>query len=152
MSSLFVRLARIWARPAGSDPGADTPRVLTEHAERLRAAAEEAGPPHADLFWDMAGCIERIRNEVQADERDRAMVRGFARHHARLIVELSERFVELKAKSRVEHADRLEKLAGQLHEYYAVFGRVEKACIDNDFDDLDATMEALDIQLKRLAF
>lgn len=125
--------------------------ALTGYAERLRACAEEIEQPHADIFWDMAAHVERIRAEVLSDQRDLTRAGRFIHHHARLIVDLVERFVVLSAKARPEHASRLHEMAVQVHSYRNVFGRVEKACIDNDFDDIEATMAALDVQLERLA-
>lgn len=125
---------------------------LTGYAERLRACAEEIDQPHADVFWDMAESLERIRVEVMADQRDLALVSRFVSYHARRIVELIEKFVQLNAKARPEHAERLEQMAVHVHGYRDVFNRVEKACIDHDFNDMEATMAALDVQLERLPF
>lgn len=125
---------------------------LTGYAERLRGAAEETEQPHADVFWDMAECLERIRSEILSDQRDLAMISRFINYHSRRIVDLVEKFVVLHAKSRPEQAERLAGLASQVHGYRDVFQRVEKACIDNDFNDMEATMAALDVQLERLPF
>ena len=125
---------------------------LTEYAERLRGCAEEIGQPHADVFWDMAEHAERIRVEILDDHQDLTQSRRFIHHHANLMVELVEKFVALHTKARPEHADRLEEMATQIHSYRDVFARVEKALIDNDFADLEATMTALDVQLDRLSF
>ena len=126
--------------------------TLTTYAERLRASAEQISPPHADVFWDMAEHLERIRAEVMVDKRDLAQARRFIYHHARKIVELVEKFVTLHEKARPEHESRLQDMATQLHSYRDVFARVLRACIDNDFDDMEATMAALDTQLERLSF
>lgn len=126
--------------------------TLTGYAERLRAAAEEIEQPHADIFWDMAEHLERIRTEVMADQRDLAQARRFIYYHAKVIVELVEKFVDLNTKARPEHAERLKEMAPQIHGYRDIFGRVEKACIDNDFEDMETTMAALDAQLERLTF
>ena len=125
---------------------------LTEYAERLRGCAEEIGQPHSDVFWDMAGHAERIRVEIMDDHADLTQARRFIHHHARLIVELVEKFVALHTKARPEHGDRLDEMAIQIHSYRDVFARVEKALIDNDFADVEATMAALDVQLDRLSF
>lgn len=126
--------------------------ILTGYSERLRASAEEIEQPHADIFWDMAAHLERIRQEVVADARDLAQARRFIHHHAEIIVELVEKFVALHTKARVEHTARLTEMAVQVHGYRDVFARVEKALIDNDFADMEATMAALDKQIARLAF
>jgi len=126
--------------------------TLTQYAERLRASAEQIPQPHADVFWDMAEHLERIRAEVMVDQRDLAQARRFIYYHAKKIVELVEKFVALHDKARPEHGDRLKDMATQLHSYREVFARVLRACIDNDFDDMEATMAALDTQLERLAF
>lgn len=125
---------------------------LSGYGERLRACAEEIEQPHADVFWDMAQHVERIRAEILADHGDLTQARRFIHHHARLIVELVEKFVTLNTKARPEHAERLAGMAAQIHGYRDVFARVEKALIDNDFDDIEMTMAALDIQLDRLEF
>jgi hypothetical protein len=125
-------------------------RQLADYALRLRSCADRIGAPHAEVFWDMAELTERIRAEVQDDARDLAQARRFIGHHARLIVQLIERFTVLEAKARPEQAERLEKMAQQVHGYRDVFARVERALIDNDFADIEATMAALDIQLQRL--
>lgn len=126
--------------------------TLTTYAERLRASAEQIKQPHADVFWDMAEHLEQIRVEVLADPRDLAQARRFIYHHARIIVELVEQFVVLDEKARPEHSDRLQQMAVQVHGYRDVFARVLRACVDNDFEDMEATMAALETQLKRLDF
>ncbi len=125
--------------------------ALTGYAERLRAAAEEIDQPHADVFWDMAQHLERIRMEVLEDARDLVHARRFISYHARVVVELIEKFVSLNSKARAEHKERIEAMGTQLHSYRDVFARVEKACIDHDFDDMEAAISALDTQLERLA-
>ncbi|CTQ33937.1 hypothetical protein [Jannaschia rubra] len=139
-------------RQTGQGPAVKTGLLLGRHAERLRRCAELVGQPEADIFWDMAGHLERIRREVMSDGRDMARARRFIHHHARLIVELCERFVALDAKARPEQAARLQRMTDHLRAYRDVFARVEKALIDNDFDDVEATMDALDIQLDRLDY
>ncbi|MEL7153723.1 MAG: hypothetical protein AAFN51_08050 [Pseudomonadota bacterium] len=124
---------------------------LTDYAERLRGCAEEIGQPHSDVFWDMAGHAERIRVEILDDHADLTQSRRFISHHARIIVELVEKFVTLNAKARPEHAGRLEAMVPQVHGYRDVFARVEKALIDNDCAEIEATMDALDVQLDRLS-
>lgn len=126
--------------------------ILASYAERLRVCAEEIEQPHADVFWDMAEHLERIRVEVMSDQRDLIIARRFIYHHAKLIVELVEKFCALHSKVRAEHTSRLEQMVTQLHGYRDVFIRLENACIGNDFEDIEATMEALDLQLERLTF
>lgn len=126
--------------------------ILTRYAERLRASAEEIEQPHADIFWDMAAHLERIREEVLADPRNLAQARRFIHHHAGIIVELVEKLVALHAKARPEHSAHLTEMAAQVHGYRDLFARVKRALIDNDFADMQATMQALDQQLARLAF
>ncbi|NSX55700.1 hypothetical protein [Parasulfitobacter algicola] len=126
--------------------------ILSTYGERLRGAAEQIDQPYADIFWDMAERLERVRTEVMEDKRDLAMTRRFIYHHARLIVDLVEKFVKLNDKVRPEQQDRLDAMGAQMQEYRELFGRVEKACIDNDFADMEATMAALDTQLARLTF
>lgn len=150
-----IAAALILGRRRGAaklDRRAATALQLTQYAERLRACAEEIEQPHADVFWDMAGHAERIRAEILADDADLSMARSFVHHHAKLIVNLVEKFVSLHTKARAEHAQRLEEITPQIHGYRDVFARVEKALIDNDFEDMEATMAALDVQLERLAF
>lgn len=141
--SLFFKFLR-------RSPKDDAGQRLASLALRLRSAADEAETDHAIILRDMAGHLERIRNEVEADMQDRALTRSF-RHHAGVIVKLAERFVALSGRARVEQRDRVDALADQMRDYRALFARVERACLENDFDDMEATIAALDIQLNRLS-
>ncbi|MEP3843998.1 MAG: hypothetical protein ABJM43_01440 [Paracoccaceae bacterium] len=126
--------------------------TLTVYAERLRVTAEQIEQPHSEVFWEMAEHLEHLRTEVMSDSRDLAQARRFIYHHANVIVSLVEKFADLYEKSRPEHSDRLKEMAVQIHSYRDVFARVLRACVDNDFDDMEAAMVALDTQLERLAF
>ncbi|TCO70152.1 hypothetical protein [Rhodovulum euryhalinum] len=134
-------------RPARAEAAA---RRLSGHAERLRRSADRIGPPYAAAFWDMAGTLERVRREVLSDPRDLALTRQFTSYHAGRIVEMVEGFVTLAAKSRPEQQPRVDALGRAMLDYRALFARIECACIDNDFDDLEAAIAALDVQLARL--
>ncbi|MGB1235723.1 MAG: hypothetical protein ACPG5U_08320 [Planktomarina sp.] len=125
-------------------------RDLSGYALRLREAADKTGQPYANTFWDMAEYLERISAEVALDERDLNAARPFIFHHVGVIVGIAEKFVVLHDKARPEHMGRIDAMAQQLDGYRDVFAKVLRACIDHDFEDLETTMAALDVQLKRL--
>lgn len=129
---------------------AKTAFLLSNYADRLRRAAEETEPPYNDVFWGMAERLESIREQVMEDAHDLMLTRRFAQHHARKIVEMIEDFVKLQARVNASHQERLSELGSKLKSYAEVFDKIDTACVDNDFAQLENAVSALDAQLKYL--
>ncbi|KIT17571.1 hypothetical protein [Jannaschia aquimarina] len=145
LAAFFVR-----GRPPRESRQALGARLLADYAYRLRACADTTPEPVAGTFRDMAALAERIGADILEDAGDYAQTRRFIHHHASIIVGICEEYARLQDRARVEHGDRLKTIARQIDGYRDVFARVERACIDSDFESLAATMAALDTQLARL--
>lgn len=122
--------------------------LLCGYAERLRICAENSEKPDSDRFWNMAGYIEGIAKHIRNDARDAAKLRIFITHYLKKIIEIIESWVVLNAHTA--DFDGSEKILRQIADYEQLLKRAERACLLNDFRDIELSMSAFEQQIKRL--
>ena len=122
--------------------------ALSEAAGRLRALEERAPSEDAGVFAHMAEILTRIGSHHSRDPRDLRHTRRFIRHDLPRLVETSEGYVDLAARSGAGARDRLAQLAARIRGFAPALDRIDQACLENDFMALEVEAEVLSEQLK----
>lgn len=124
--------------------------ALTNAAYRMNEAAKQA--PMADRagLQDMSQHLSSIRELVKADPRDYVQTKQFISYFLPLIVTTVESYVGLAKLADGKNADRIAELGGMIKGFGPVVQKIDQACIENDFAELEAQVSALQFQLKRV--
>ena len=124
--------------------------ALTNAAYRMNEAAKVA--PQADRagLVDMSKHLTSIRELIKADPRDYRQTKQFIGYFLPLIVTTVESYVGLAKLAQGENAARLAELGAMIKGFAPVVQKIDQACIENDFTELEAQVSALQFQLKRV--
>ena len=124
--------------------------ALSTAAARLKTAAGAAPDPDRPALAEMAEHVLSIRDLVAADPNDYRLARRFIDYYLPQIVETIETYVTLAKRSRGENAARLADLSTRIRSFGPVIAKIDQACLDNDFAALEAQVDALGFQVKRV--
>lgn len=124
--------------------------ALKDAALRLGEAAKRA--PEADRagLVDMSRHLSSIRELIRADPRNYRQTRQFISYFLPLIVTAVESYMGLAQLAQKENAARLAELGSLIKGFLPVVQKIDQACIENDFTELEAQVSALQFQLKRV--
>jgi hypothetical protein len=124
--------------------------TLDAAAERFRQAAERLTGARADLFWDLAEGVERLRGHI-ADSADhlnplRRLWVFFVPHTAAMAVDWAAAWADPKhGQDGPQDAAGLDHFRG----FLAVLHDADLACRMRRYDRLEAATRALEAQLAR---
>jgi ribosome-binding protein aMBF1 (putative translation factor) len=124
---------------------------LASAGARLRAASQAAPAADRDEMADMADHVLSIRELILADPNDYRLARPFITFYLPKIVEMVESYVALARQARGAQSARLADLGQRIRGFAPIVRKIEKACLDNDLAALEAEVEALGFQVKRIA-
>lgn len=124
--------------------------ALTNAAFRLNEAAKIAPPADRDGLANMSKHLTSIRELIKSDPRDYRQTRQFISYFLPLIVTTVESYVGLAKLAQGENAARLAELGSLIRGFVPVVQKIDQACIENDFTELEAQVSALQFQLKRV--
>ncbi len=124
---------------------------LAAAGERLRVAAGAAPAQDRGDLSDMADHVLSIRDLILADPADYRLARPFITFYLPRIVETVETYVGLAQRARGAQSERLAELGRRIKDFGPVVRKIDKACLDNDLEALEAEVEALGFQVKRIA-
>jgi 5-bromo-4-chloroindolyl phosphate hydrolysis protein len=124
--------------------------ALTNAAGRLDAAAKTV--PQADRggLAEMSRHLLSIRELIKADPKDYRQTKQFVSYFLPMIVTTVEAYAGLAKLATAENAARLAELGAMIETFVPVVRKIDQACIENDFAALEATVSALQFQLKRV--
>ena len=122
--------------------------ALRVSAQRLRGLEGAAPAPDASVFVEMAVLLDRIGAHHSEDPRDLRHTRSFLRRDLPRLVEVSETYVELSNRANAASETRLAQLSKRIHGFKPVLEKIETACLENDFMQLEVETEVLSDQLK----
>lgn len=125
--------------------------LLLAGNQRLAKAAAQAPTADRAGLETMASHVLSIRSLILADPNDYRMARLFVDYYLPRIVEAVESYVALAKLSQTVPDPRLADLGARIRDFGGVVEKIDRACIENDFDALESEVEALGFQLKRVA-
>ena len=128
---------------------AEAARIMDAAAVRLDKAAERVPDNDRSVVKEITDHLRSIRNQVAKDPEDFRRVRRFVKSYLAKMVTSVESYADLAEKSRGLHGQRLSTLASTIHGFVPTLAKIDAACLENDFAELEAQMSALDFQMKR---
>lgn len=145
-------------RPSATDVMV-APRVsladLRNAGAQLQTAAREmealvpAVPPRSQAaLTSMAEGLTRLAGQVAHDPEDFRKTRRFVSHFLPHILQNTRDYAALAAKAGGTGA-RLNSIGARIESYAPTVQRINQACLENDFDALEAEVSALDHQFSR---
>lgn len=124
--------------------------ALTSAAYRVNEAAKIAPPADRAGLADMSKHLSSIRELIKSDPRDYRQTKQFISYFLPLIVTTVESYVGLAKLAQGENANRVAELGTMIQSFIPVVRKIDQACIENDFTELEAQISALQFQLKRV--
>lgn len=124
--------------------------ALTNAAFRLNEAAKEAPPADRAGLADMSRRLSSIRELIRSDPKDYRQTKQFISYFLPLIVTTVESYVGLARLAQGGNETRLAELGAVIKGFVPVVQKIDQACIENDFTELEAQVSALQFQLKRV--
>ena len=124
-------------------------QALAASARRLRAAAEVASEEDAPEILRMVTHVTSIREQVENEPEDFRRARRLVMSYLPHMVETVESYVALRRKTQGAQTERLGPIRDMILEFAPALERIDAACLENDFVELEAQVEALATQMKR---
>jgi len=124
---------------------------LASAGARLRGASEAAPEAVRTDLAVMADHVLSIRDLILSDPNDYRLAKPFVGFYLPKIVETVESYVALAKLSRGDQSARLAELGQRIKEFGPVVRKIDRACLDNDLAALEAEVDALGFQMKRIA-
>jgi hypothetical protein len=124
---------------------------LASAGARLRVASEAAPAAVRTDLAVMADHVLSIRDLILSDPNDYRLAKPFVGFYLPKIVETVESYVALAKLSRGDQSARLAELGQRIKEFGPVVRKIDRACLDNDLAALEAEVDALGFQMKRIA-
>lgn len=156
----LVFLSMLWPRrrrrlPEALPDGLKQPDVdaavfrLDDAAKQLRGRVQDAPRADAPLIGHMADVIERIRDHHLANPGHTRLTRSFVGHTLPKIVTAVSDYVALSQRSGPDQRERLDDISEQLESFVPTLERIDRACLEDDLDALEISVEVLNDQLNR---
>jgi hypothetical protein len=123
--------------------------ALAASARRLEAAAETAPEADRKEIRKMVGHIGSIRAQIEQEPEDFRRARRFVTNYLPHMVETVESYVSLAGRAKGQQAERLGPIRDRIRDFLPALERIDAACLENDFAELEAQVDALAIQMKR---
>ncbi|MEM0987234.1 MAG: hypothetical protein AAGK00_00015 [Pseudomonadota bacterium] len=154
----LLLLGALWPRrlPAPPAPKEVTEDPVQEVLDRLMAGADclstyARAAPSADapLFTRMAELLEQIRAHHVANPSHATTTRRFVQHVLGRMLSQIANYMDLVNRAGPEEGQRLADISRQFEGFVPVLERIDKACLANDLDELEISVEVLNQQLDR---
>ena len=123
----------------------DSVSLLRGHA-RLGTSREKA------LFNRLADGVERILAHLRANPSHLSVIHRFTRHGLARVIQMVTDYAELKQRALPEHRERLDQILAQMETFLPALERIDRACLENDLDALEISVEVMSEQIDKSSF
>ena len=120
-------------------------KLLGGHA-RLGSHRERA------LFERMSALTDRILSHLRANPSHLGVIQRFTRHGLARLIQMVTDYAELKQRALPEHRDRLDGILVQMETFLPALERIDRACVENDLDALEISVEVMSEQMDNSRF
>ncbi|MBT56334.1 MAG: hypothetical protein CMF72_23425 [Mameliella sp.] len=120
---------------------------LDTSAETFRRAAEACGPPHSQLFWQLAGATADLRTRIEADPPQITPLRKLIFFFIPKMAELCTRWTGLAAMNPLTAPDP--RALDDFQSYLSLIRAAEQSCLSQQYDGLHASMATMEQQMAR---
>lgn len=124
-------------------------KALSEGADLLRQYARLGDVREARLFNRLADGTTRILDHLRANPSHLPVIHRFTRHGLARLIQMITDYAELKRRALPEHQDRLAQILKGLEAFLPALDRIDKACLENDLDALEISVEVMAEQIDR---
>ena len=118
-------------------------------ARRLRREIPRAPVSDRDSIGEMADLIDRIREHHQDNPGHVTHTRRFIRQSLGRMVQAVIDYVALAERSGPEQQERLGEISTEIHAFVSALKGIDRACLQNDLDALQVSVEVLNHQMDR---
>ncbi len=124
-------------------------KALDDAARRIDSAADAVPDRDRPALDRMAVLLRAIRDHVREDPQDYRSTRRFVSAYLPMILDTIEGYARLSRQSQGSQSARLTALGARIQSYLPLLEQIEHACLENDFAELEAQVDALATQLDR---
>ena len=118
----------------------------------LRDHATNGTHREALLFRKIADLVTRIRDHLHGNPAHLSIIQRFAKHGLARLIQMVTDYTDLKRRALPEHQMRLKSILTQMEAFIPALERIDKACIENDLDQLEISVEVMAEQIDRSRF
>jgi hypothetical protein len=124
-------------------------QLLGQSATRIEAVLPRVPASDRAHLDEMVGHLKSIRTHVVTDPQDFRRARRFIMSYLPNMVDTIEAYGHLSERAGPDHADRLARLGETIRSFGPAIDAIDRACLENDFDALEAEVSALATQMER---
>lgn len=128
---------------------ADIAKAGTMLDDAARRVGRVAVGEDKAMLAEMQGHLVSIRDQIARDPADYRSAQRFIVSYLPRMVANVETYADLARRASGPARDRLPGLRSGIAAYGQVVARIDQACLENDFNALEAEVDALAFQLKR---
>jgi len=128
---------------------ADIARAGDMLADAVRRVGRAAVGDDKPAMLAMQGHLDSLRTQILKDPADYRSAQRFIVSYLPKMVANVEAYADLAGRATGEARGRLGPLREGIVAYGQVVARIDQACLENDFNALEAEVDALAFQLKR---
>ena len=110
--------------------------ALNTSIDLLRDHARIGSHREALLFRRIADLVARIRDHLHGNPTHLGIIQRFTKHGLARLIQMVTDYADLKRRALPEHQMRLHKVLSQMEGFIPALERIDKACIENDLDQL----------------
>lgn len=118
-------------------------------ARRLRRELPRAPSADRRIIGQMADLIDRIREHHQDNPGHVTLTRRFIRQSLGRMVQAVIDYVALAERAGGAQKARLEEISAEIHAFVPALEGIDRACLQNDLDALQVSVEVLNHQMDR---
>ena len=157
--SYLALLLWLWPRPEDAPPKLpddvnandfeEALARLSSASSALRESLAEAPAVDAPVIGRMVQLVDGIRDHHIANPAHVKHTRIFLKHALGRMVDAVRSYVDLSQRSAGDQQERLQDISAEIENFIPALERVDRACLENDFDNLEIDIDILNDQLKR---
>lgn len=122
--------------------------ALQQAAARFRRIAISGPGPDRPKFQRIAELLDVIDGHHKTDPKDLRHTTRFIRHDLGRMIESAEQYSDLAARTGSDQEQRLEPLRDMIAGFIPALEKIDRACLENDFMELEVQLEVLSDQLR----
>ncbi|MEL7154040.1 MAG: hypothetical protein AAFN51_09690, partial [Pseudomonadota bacterium] len=89
---------------------------------------------------------------LRANPSHLSVIHRFTRQGLARVIQMVTDYVELKQRALPEHRERLDQILAQMETFLPALESIDKACLENDLDALEVSVEVMSEQIDKSRF
>lgn len=126
--------------------------ALTASIGLLRDHARIGSHREAMLFRRIADLVERVREHLHGNPAHLGAIQRFTRHGLARLIQMVTDYADLKRRALPEHRPRLNEVLANMESFIPALQRIDRACVENDLNALEVSVEVMAEQVAKARF